>query len=200
MADAIDASDKGAMRALLKRVRATAAEADPSAGEALAARFSAKLIERFGEVTSFYWPIGSEIDPRPLARKMIDEGRTLALPRVEGDGALTFRQWQPGDELEPRRFGLWEPLETAISVRPTLILVPLLGVDMLGNRLGYGQGHFDRTISALRADGPVFACGLAYEAQIVEHVPAEPHDIPLDWLVTETENHPLFLSRTVRRH
>jgi 5-formyltetrahydrofolate cyclo-ligase len=69
-------------------------------------------------------------------------------------------------------------------VRPDILLVPLLGFDAACNRIGQGQGHYDRTLQALRAQGPVVAIGLAFEAQRVEAVPVEPHDQPLDFIVT----------------
>jgi 5-formyltetrahydrofolate cyclo-ligase len=71
-------------------------------------------------------------------------------------------------------------------VEPDLVLVPLLAFDRTGARLGYGQGHYDRTLAALRARRPVSAIGLAFAAQEVACLPAEPHDIPLDGIVTET--------------
>jgi 5-formyltetrahydrofolate cyclo-ligase len=70
---------------------------------------------------------------------------------------------------------------------PDLLLVPLLGFDRRGYRVGYGGGFYDRTLQALRAVGRVRAVGLAYAGQEAEAVPTEPVDQPLDALVTERE-------------
>ena len=141
-----------------------------------------------------YWPIGTEIDTRPLLDRLNGEGARLALPRIRG-GEMDFALWSPGEPIGPGPLGLAQPTDRAVAVRPTLILAPLLGFDLSGHRLGYGKGYYDRAISSLRADGRVFVCGLAFEVQRVDSLPAEDHDQPLDWVVTPTGNLPLFLSR-----
>ena len=76
---------KNALRASLKELREELSARDPDAGEALAERFPEKLLQRFGPVVAAYWPIGSEIDPRPLIARLRSLGATIALPRVEAD-------------------------------------------------------------------------------------------------------------------
>jgi len=185
---------KAALRGQLKLLREEAAARDPDAGERLAERFPEKLLARYGPVVSAYWPIGSEIDPRPLMHRLKGLGAEIVLPRVEGEG-LVFRQLESEASLVPGGFGLMEPSPEALEMRPTLILLPLLGFDVEGNRLGYGKGHYDRAIAGLRAEGRAFLCGLAHDAQRVTSVPTEPHDVPLDWVVTPGGNLPLFLAR-----
>ena len=73
----------------------------------------------------------------------------------------------------------------AASVAPDIVLVPLAAFDRLGHRIGYGGGYYDRTLSALRARGPVIAAGVAFAAQEVKTVPASPHDALLDLVLTE---------------
>jgi 5-formyltetrahydrofolate cyclo-ligase len=65
----------------------------------------------------------------------------------------------------------------------------------LGNRLGYGRGHYDAALEKLRAKGRAFACAVAYAAQQIDKVPAEPHDQPLDWAITPIGSVPLFMMR-----
>ena len=191
-------SAKDELRAQLKDRRAELNARDPDAGEALADKFPMKLLERYGPTVSAYWPIGSEIDPFPLIRRLKNEGDAdICLPRVEEDGSMTFRAWAPGNALEDRPFGLQEPPADTPSVTPTLVLTPLLGFDRNGNRLGYGKGHYDRALARLRSEGRVFVCGLAFFGQELEEVPAEPHDIPLDWLMTERGSIPLFMMRAM---
>ncbi len=185
---------KAALRGQLKLLREEVAARDPDAGEKLAERFPEKLLLRYGPVVSAYWPIGSEIDTRPLVERLKRLGAKIVLPRVESEG-LIFRQFESESALVPGGFGLMEPAPHALEMRPTLILLPLLGFDVEGNRLGYGKGHYDRAISGLRAEGRAFLCGLAYDEQRVTSVPAEAHDVPLDWVVTPGGNLPLFLAR-----
>ena len=189
---------KTELRAQMKQLRDELDARDPDAGETLADKFPMKLLERYGPVVSAYWPIGSEIDSRPLIRRLKNEGGAdICLPRVEDDGSMTFRAWAPGNALEDRPFGLKEPLAGAEIRTPTLVITPLLGFDRKGNRLGYGKGHYDRALERLRADGRVFVCGLAFFGQELAEIPAESHDIPLDWLMTERGSIPLFMMRAM---
>lgn len=187
--------DKSALRARLRTLREEMAARDPDAAEKLADGFPARLLERYGPTVAGYRAIGSELDPEPLMRRLENSGADLALPRVKADGAMTFRSWSFGEPLEPGPFGLLQPPAEAPEVRPTLVLVPLLAFDRLGHRLGYGKGHYDRALAALRAEGRVFACGIAYRAQMVDILPAEAHDEVLDWAATEDGQVPLFFLR-----
>ena len=191
-------ADKAQLRQQMTVLRAELDARDPDAGETLAGKFPMKLLQRYGPVVSAYWPIGSEIDPLPLIRRLKHEGDAdICLPRVEADGTMTFRAWAPGNPLDERPFGLREPPAEAEIVSPTLVLTPLLGFDRSGNRLGYGKGHYDRALETLRAKGRVFVCGLALFGQEVDAVPAEPHDIPLDWVMTERGSIPIFMMRAM---
>lgn len=188
---------KDLLRTALKERREELAARDPDAGETLAEKFPMKLFERYGPTVALYLPIGSEIDPKPLMGKLVAAGAKLALPCVQEDGSMVYRAYTRGDMLEQRPFGLLEPNPEVPEVHPTLVITPLLGFDRNGNRLGYGKGHYDRALTRLRAQGRVFVCGLAYFGQEVEEVPAEPHDVPLDWVMTERGSIPLFMMRAM---
>ena len=190
-------ADKDVLRAEMKIMRDELAARDPDAGETLADKFPLKLFERYGPTVAVYLPVGSEIDPRPLMGKLIDAGANLALPCVQEDGSMVYRAYQRGDMLEKRPFGLLEPNAEVPKVNPTLVLTPLLAFDRSGNRLGYGKGHYDRALTRLREEGRVFVCGLAFFGQEVDAVPAEPHDVPLDWVMTERGSIPLFMMRAM---
>ncbi len=141
---------------------------------------------RAGVPAAAYWPIGSELDPGPLLRHWAAVGLVCALPVVVRAGMpLVFRRWRPEMELVAGDFGTSVPPEGGEAVVPDVIFAPLLAADRTGGRLGYGAGFYDRTLAALRSAGSVLAVGLAYHGQIVDHVPSEPDDEPLDWLVTE---------------
>jgi 5-formyltetrahydrofolate cyclo-ligase len=144
------------------------------------------LILNPGDIVSAYWPLRDELDVSRLLAGLHDEGMICALPVVAAKASpLVFRRWRPGDELVSAGFGLAEPSSAAPVLDPRVLLVPLLAVDVAGNRLGYGAGYYDRTLAELRARGPVAVVGMAFEAQRVAALPVDGYDQPLDWLVTE---------------
>ncbi|NNM72743.1 5-formyltetrahydrofolate cyclo-ligase [Enterovirga aerilata] len=131
-----------------------------------------------------YWPIRSEVDPRPLMEGLLARGQSVALSQIRHPH-LSWREWRPGDVLVHGGFGVSEPGPDAPEVFPRALLVPLAAFDRRGGRLGYGKGHFDRSIAELSSRHPVLAIGLAYSVQEIEEVPREPHDRLLDLIVTE---------------
>lgn len=157
-----------------------------------------------------YWPMSGEADPLPALRMLAAAGWTVALPEIvaanrrgagsSGDdpvghkpapvasGELLFRTWPPHlGSPPPGAHGIPAPPPDRPTVRPDLLLVPLLAVDGLGRRLGQGAGYYDRALARLRGDraGPVVAVGWAMECQVLRQVPATARDAPLDWIVTE---------------
>jgi 5-formyltetrahydrofolate cyclo-ligase len=141
---------------------------------------------REGPVSGF-WPIRSEIDPRPLMHALSAHGARLCLPVARKSG-LIFRAYNPGDALVRAGFGLSEPGEDAPVLRPRLMLVPLAAFDRRGDRIGYGAGFYDRAIARFTADGgPLTTVGVAFSMQEVERIPTELHDRRLDWILTESE-------------
>lgn len=178
-------SRKAALRsAALERRDGLPADFRRLASIAVADRVLAIIATRSpaGPVAGF-WPIRSEIDPRPVMDRLAELGIPLCLPAVTADG-LQFRLWRPGDPLRAAGFGLSEPLPDAATCPPDVMLVPLAAFDRRGHRIGYGAGHYDRAIARLR---PRLTLGLAFSVQEVEIVPDEPHDRALDWIVTERE-------------
>jgi 5-formyltetrahydrofolate cyclo-ligase len=133
-----------------------------------------------------YWPIRSEVDPRPLMEALLERGQDVALSQILHPH-LSWRLWQPGDVLIKGGFGVREPGPDAPEVFPKCLIVPLVAFDRGGGRIGYGKGHFDRAIAALEAQHPVLTIGLAYAVQEIEQVPIEEHDRLLDIVITETE-------------
>ncbi len=141
-----------------------------------------------GAVVAGYSPIRSEIDPMPLMRKLAAPGMRLALPAiVAGDRLLKFRAWCPGDRLRRGRLGILEPSADAEEAIPDIMLVPLAAFDRSGHRIGYGAGHYDRTLEQLRKLKAIAAVGIAAAVQEVEAVPALLHDAVLDYVLTETQ-------------
>ena len=133
-----------------------------------------------------YWPIRSEVDPRPLMEALIERGQDVSLSQILHPH-LSWRLWQPGDVLIKGGFGVREPGPDAPEVFPKALIVPLVAFDRRGGRIGYGKGHFDRAIAGLETQHPVLTVGLAYAVQEIDEVPIEPHDRLLDIIVTEAE-------------
>ncbi|MDK9720676.1 MAG: 5-formyltetrahydrofolate cyclo-ligase [Rhodospirillales bacterium] len=139
-----------------------------------------------GAVVAGYWPVGSEMDPRPLMMALQDKGARLALPVVTAVGeALAFRAFDFTDQLAPGLMGTPEPTTNKAFLTPDILLVPLLGFDRQGLRLGQGGGYYDRTLESLRARHKVTAIGIAFAAQEVSTLPFLAHDQKLDAIVTE---------------
>lgn len=185
MAHADPASAKAALRLALQSQRKGLAREAPDAGARAA---DSAPLERFGGHATIagYLARGSEIDPEPLMRRFGAAGARLALPvALTPGGPLAFRAYQIGDPLSPDACGVPAPSDGAALLRPDLVIVPLLAFDRRGGRMGRGGGHYDRTLAKLRAEGAVFALGLAYAGQAVAQVPCEPHDQRLDAILTE---------------
>ena len=165
-------------------------DARRQAAEIVGRRVS-ELADEPEAVVAGYVAMREELDPLPALRGLVGRAVT-ALPVVVGrDRALTFRRWRPGEPLEPGLFGTRQPGAAHEEVEPDILLVPLLGFDQACARLGYGAGHYDRTLAGLRARKRVLAIGLAFEAQALDAIPTDAHDQPLDFVVTE--------ARVVRR-
>jgi len=140
-----------------------------------------------GAMIAGYWPIRSEIDPRPLLSFMRDKGVRLCLPVVLDKETIAFREFLPDAELVQTGFGTMGPDKNAPLVDPAILLMPLAGFDKRGHRLGYGAGHYDRALSRFRQRGlEPLLIGMAFDCQEVPHVPNEPHDIALHQILTET--------------
>ena len=188
---------KSELRSALIAARIKAQSQELEAGAGLVTQASALLADVKDRLVAGYIPFKTEIDPRPLMRAWAAKGAQLCLPRTPpkgGEGAgLTFHLCDPDDpsDLEKSAWGVMEPKAHLPQVRPDVVLVPLLGFDRLGNRLGQGQGHYDLTLEALRAEGVVLAVGLAFAAQEVAYMPVEPHDQRLDWIITPIEAYPI---------
>ncbi len=183
----IGSADKALLRKSLRDLRRAAARDLPRAAEDAAAHFLKQFPADPAASVAGYLAQGSELSTLPLLQALAGLGVPLALPVVTAPAAaLEFRAWRPGQPLSPDAMGIPAPL-TAAPVRPRVVLVPLIGFDALGGRLGQGGGFYDRSLAALRASGAVTAIGYAFACQQVPGgVPCEAHDCRLDAIVTET--------------
>lgn len=140
-----------------------------------------------GAVISGFWPIRSEADIRPLLARLAERGARLCLPVVLDRETIVFRELVRGAPLVHTGFGTTGPGPEAALLDPDILLVPLSAFDAAGHRIGYGAGHYDRAIDRLRAKGrQPRLIGVAFGCQEVQTVPAEPHDVALDAVLTES--------------
>ncbi|SFW23599.1 5-formyltetrahydrofolate cyclo-ligase [Nitrosovibrio sp. Nv17] len=137
-------------------------------------------------VVGGYWPHRGEYDPRPAMEHFRAGGTILALPEVvRKGGALRFREWRASAAMKPGAYGIPVP-DDAEAVEVDALLLPMVGFDRLGFRLGYGGGYFDRTLAASAVAGRrPLAIGVAFEIQKLDSVHPQSHDIAMDYVVTE---------------
>ncbi len=143
------------------------------------------LMERGDKAIGAYWPIKGEFDALPALFRWTeaDEERCIGLPVTDKTTKqLSYRMWFPGCEMEEDAYGIPKPKDTP-EFHPTLLLVPCVGFGPKGVRLGYGGGFYDRTLSTLQPRP--YTVGLAYSFGFLPWLEAEPHDIPLDAILTE---------------
>jgi len=168
---------------LRQQARAALQQGNVEAGEQLAQHILTHLEIPADATIAGVWPLGAEMDLRPLLHTLYARGHRIVLPKTPPRGhPLTFLTWYPGCAMRPERFGTFCP--EGEEATPDLLFVPLLAFDRVGRRLGYGGGYYDRTLAALPGRP---AIGFAYAAQEIEAVPAEPHDRLLNAIATERE-------------
>jgi 5,10-methenyltetrahydrofolate synthetase len=184
-----DATDKAALRKRMRKLRLVADQKEGPVAALAVLRHAIAGIGAIGvgegSVVAGYWPLGTEIDIRPLLARLCECGAICSLPVIVEDGLLAFRRWQPDDSVEEGERGTMHPRADAPVVDPEFLFVPILAVDDQGCRLGQGGGYYDRTLQALRARHTVTAIGVGYTVQHVDRLPREALDQPMDWILTE---------------
>jgi 5-formyltetrahydrofolate cyclo-ligase len=176
-------SEKAALRRALAATRAAIdparkAEWDAAIGAHLVAWWRAHPLTALG----VYWPLRGEADLSIAYAELAHSGVRLALPVVLArDAALGFADWQPGEEMVKDAMGVAVPAALRIVARPPALLVPCLGFNQDGYRLGYGGGFYDRTLAQ---EPRPLTLGVAYTCQAARFASA-PHDVALDRIITE---------------
>jgi 5-formyltetrahydrofolate cyclo-ligase len=163
----------------------------PASLESISLAIVARVQQYFsfpkGYVIGSYYPREDELNVRLLNFFLQDEGIVIAYPRVDELEGLTFHTVDFVKDLVKGPFGVMEAPESAPVVLPDLFLVPLLAFDARCHRLGYGKGHFDRTLQKARQTRNSLAIGVAYDMQRIDEMPNEPLDEQLDFVVTEAQ-------------
>jgi len=152
-----------------------------------------------GAVVAVYWPHRGEYDARALAARWRAAGMTIVLPVVMAPATpLIFREWQPDTVMEAGPQGILHPAHGPLLI-PSVLVIPALGFDRQGYRLGYGGGYYDRTLAALGAGGrlpadgtgtarqvsPPIAIATGYEMGRLDSLFPQSHDVPMDYVLTE---------------
>ncbi len=204
----ICAADYPSRRALRKHLRQTRRRLSRQQQRQAAHRLKRQLLThplfRRAKHIALYLPNDAEIDPRPLLRSAQQRGKHLYLPRLCAwpQTRMVFQRITTHERLYPNRFGILEPPVNPKRWRPVwalnLLLLPLVGFDPTGGRLGMGGGFYDRCLAFRHRQahlrGPTLL-GLAHECQKVDRLPLERWDIELDAIVTDQHWYPQPLLR-----
>jgi 5-formyltetrahydrofolate cyclo-ligase len=144
--------------------------------------------EMAGTVAAYY-SMGTEPDTHRLVFGLWKRGHYVILPRLRPDGDLEWASFEGPDSLAPGPRGVLEPTEPSRGVdaisRAALVLVPALAVDRRGRRLGRGGGSYDRALARVGERVPVVA--LLFDGELIDEVPAEPHDLPVSAVALPSE-------------
>lgn len=162
-------------------------KASESAAQILLAHPLFQAMEKIG----CYLSADNEIDCNPIIKAIWKQQKNCYLPALSGDknNFLDFLQYRPNDSLRPNRYKILEP-ENVPKLAPAeldLVFIPLVGFDLQGNRLGMGGGFYDRTFSfkLQKLGKKPYLIGLAYEEQLVDELPVDPWDVPIDGVLTD---------------
>jgi 5,10-methenyltetrahydrofolate synthetase len=168
---------------LIQRRTALSSEIRRTLGESACARLVEAVDLRAFAVLGICWPIRGEFDVRGIAKQFLASGGQVALPVVvQRSAPVEFWRWHPGI---PMQTGVWNiPIPKQRDIlTPDAVIVPLVGFDGSGYRLGYGGGYFDRTLAS--AVPRPFAIGLGYADSALQTIYPQPHDIPMNLIVTD---------------
>lgn len=176
-----------AKAALRKALRTTRGAVDPAIKVQWDGHIGAQVLAwwrlRQVDTLGVYWPLAGEPDLRAAYSELARAGLRLALPVVmERNAPLTFTEWTPGEPMIADEMGVQVPAQLRFIEPPPALLIPCLGFNADGYRIGYGGGYYDRT---LEQHPRPYTLGIAYSSQLAVF-PHAPHDVPLDVIVTET--------------
>lgn len=175
---------KKQLRVELKKRRSVLTQTDV-AEKSLQIHENLQKIAAFKQAESFFCFISyqKEVDTHALIKSFLEQNLSLAVPKIMGKEemiAVPFTSWE---ELEPDKMGILTPKSNELALGPfDVTITPGLGFTPCGDRLGYGRGYYDRWFANYDVKTRI---GVAFEVQVVEELPLEKTDMPLDMLVTE---------------
>ncbi len=177
---------KIALRSLLKARRNRLPSSERAHKSAATCQRSLPLLQS-ATCVAVYSAIASELNPSELIAGLRRNGARIVFPRVTALAGIDFCEINDAAQLQPASFGLLEPSSAISPVNIGSIdafVVPALAFDLLGNRLGWGKGHYDRTLAQ---NSHATRVGLCFQEQIEPSLPCEPTDQSMDWVITDSE-------------
>ena len=176
--------NKAEIRAQLREMRrALSKQEQDVAAKAMHDHLAALDVYRASRVVMAYMTCRGELSLEPVILDVLAAGKTLVLPRCEAEGIMTARKVGAIHELVPGAYGLLEPDASCEAIDPKkidLILVPGVAFDRQGGRLGQGAGYYDRFLPQTQA----VRMGICHDFALLEHVPSQAHDVPMDFVIT----------------
>jgi len=172
-------------KVILARRLALSATEQAVAAEVIQSTFLAMPDYQAAGSIALYWSVKNEVSTERVISHSLQTGKALFFPAVEGDEML-FRRVIALDDLVAGRFGIMQPTAGCAAADPDmidLIVVPGVGFDLSGQRIGYGKGYYDRTLHRLEGKGKLTA--FCYDFQIVDSLAGEQHDVNIDRIITE---------------
>ncbi len=154
---------------------------------------SAKVIQQIENLEAiqnknvflFYYPHKNEVDLRPLIEKLLYHGKTVLLPKTTEDTIIPIQITSLND-LKKGKFSIPEPEGKPFpKEKIQVVFIPGVAFDKNGNRIGYGKGYYDRFLQDINP----LKIGVAYDFQVLDHIPAEKHDQRVDYIITPTKIH-----------
>lgn len=178
---------KAQLRKACQQQRDALADEERQAYSKAFARHFLKHAKADSKVVAGYAAINNELDIMPLMAMLSNGDRICSLPVTSPPSRqLFFRRWHTGTKMVPGNYRIMMPSQESETVTPDIIILPMVGFDRHHQRIGYGAGYYDCTLRELRKKGyNPFTIGAAYSVQQVDRVPVEPHDEPLDMIITE---------------
>jgi len=174
---------KALLRDRLKKLRSALPQAvREEFSEAIAQRLFQLAQIQSAKTLFVYISCGAEIETRGIIQRLLEEGKRVAVPKIVSARmeAQLFSDWE---QLVPGQLGILTPQQGQECPAPIdVVITPGLGFTAQGHRIGFGRGYYDRWFSSHPA---CFKVALAYEVQIVPDIPLDPHDVPVDCVITE---------------
>ena len=183
--------EKSELRRRLRRARAQLSGDERAAAEREIGRLLKRRIKRGGRI-GVYWPMGSELRLDSFVRAAQKRGAKLYLPYIEPHSRRMWFTPYPADgvkqERKRGRAKLHVPQFAGHKIRVhglSILFVPIVGIDREGYRLGQAGGYYDATLSAMKHRLQAKTIGVGFACQLVDRLPREAHDVPLDGFVSE---------------
>jgi len=160
---------------------------EAAASRQLVLRLKEEPLWKASQCFLFFSALPGEPDLSSLVSEVLKDGKTVAFPRYVAatESYAACQIANPTEDLAPGRYGIFEPRASCAELplnKLDFLLVPGVGFDLSGARLGRGKGYFDRLL--VRASG--VRCGVAFDWQVLPELPTEPHDVRVDCLITPT--------------